>query len=110
MGFRKFLRGAGRRIARFGRGVGRVFQDTTRVISDGLGQVQKVLDSPIGQVAMGALMANPKTRGFAMKARQAIDQGQSLSSLANRVSHGEKSAIEDVLKRVQSGGMMGLQG
>ena len=101
--FRKFLR----RVGKIGQGIARGVQEATGAVAGTLSKLQNLKDSPVGRIAMMALMANPKTRGVAMKVNEAIDRGVDLSSLANRVSKGEMDAINEAVERASRGQIMG---
>ena len=101
--FRRFIS----RVGKIGKGAIQGVQTATGAIAGTLSKLQNLKDSPVGRIAMMALMANPKTRGVAMKVNEAIDQGVDLSSLANRVSKGEMDAINEAVERASRGQLMG---
>jgi hypothetical protein len=89
-----FFRGLVRGITGIGRGIGRAAQAVGSVFS----KVDSVMKSPVGQVVLAGLSANPKTRGAAMALQQGISQGANLSNVVAGLSRGEQSAINQAVQ------------
>ena len=93
-----FFRGLIRGVTGIGRGIGRAVGAVSRVVGGALGAVDSVLKSPIGQVVMAGLSANPKTRGAAMVLQQGISQGRNLNDVVAGLSRGDQDAINQAVQ------------
>lgn len=89
-----FFRGLIRGVRNVGRAIGRGAQAVGGV----LGKVDSVIKSPIGQVVMAGLAANPKTRGAAMALQQGVSQGANLSNVVAGLSRGDQDAINQAVQ------------
>lgn len=98
MVFRR-LRRAGRRVGRIARGAAR---GTGRAIRSVAGVVRKIddaMNSPVGQVALTMLKANPKTSAIATKIEMGVSQGREMGDIAEGLTRGEQQAFEQAIDR-----------
>lgn len=102
MGFGSFLRGIGRVARKVVSGV----QKGTQFVSDAFRKVDDVMNSPVGNLVMMALQANPKTRNAAMKLQQGVSQGRQYSEIAAGLSKGEQDAIQRAVEVAGQGGRL----
>jgi hypothetical protein len=93
-----FFRGLVRGVAGLGRGIAKGVGSVSKVVGGALGAVDSVMKSPVGQVVMAGLAANPKTRGASLALQQGIAQGQNLNSVIGGLSRGEQQAINQAVQ------------
>lgn len=98
MVFRR-LRRAGRRAFRIGRGAVRATGRGIRAVSGVVRKIDDAMNSPVGQVALTMLKANPKTAAVATKMEMGISQGREIGDIAEGLTRGEKQAFEQAIDR-----------
>lgn len=101
MSFRRFLRRSRRRIRKIARGAGK----GVRAVSGAVRKIDDAMKSPIGQVVLLGLKANPKTAVVASKVEMGISQGREITDIAEGLSRGEQQAIEQAIERANRGMM-----
>lgn len=82
-----------RSLLKIGRGAVQGVGKVARAVGGVFSKVDNVLKSPVGQVVMAGLAANPKTRGAAMALQQGISQGANLSGVVEGLSRGDQEAV-----------------
>jgi hypothetical protein len=87
-----------RRLGRIASGAVRGVQKATSAVAGVLGKADQVLKSPVGQIVMAGLAANPKTRGASMKLQEAVSQGANISNVVAGLSRGDQEAVAQAVQ------------
>jgi hypothetical protein len=101
MSFKRFLRRSRRRVGKIAKGVGK----GVRAVSGAVRKIDDAMKSPIGQVVLLGLKANPKTAGVATKLETGISQGREITDIAEGLTRGEQQAVEQAIERANRGMM-----